>query len=474
MGPVPGLRNLYVAVGFTSGIAASGGAGRAMAEWILEGRPSHDLWPFDLRRFGRHHAGPGYLQAAAIDSYARYYTIAWPGEEPTVARGGRRSPLHARLRAKGAEYGTKFGWERPNFYRRPDTPPIDERSFRRSDRYAASRFEHQAIRTGVAMIDQASCAKFIISGPGAPRALHRRAVGYGDRAPGAAVYTQLCNARGGIEADLTIMRLADDRYYAVTGSAFGVRDGWWITSHLPDDGSVSLADVTSSRAVINLCGPKSREVLARASEADVGDAAFPYMTCREIFIGYAPVLAIRLTYVGELGWELHIPTEYAEHVYERLDEAGCDLGIIDAGYQAIDSLRLEKRYLYWGADINPDTTPIEAGLGFCVSFGKGDFIGRDALCRIKERGPQTRLVCLGLEKPLSVFGAEAILQAGRVVGITTSGNFCHTIGKSLVLGYVPAELAAADDFAVEAFGETSPATRIDGAAYDPRRERILR
>lgn len=474
MGPVPGLRNLYVAVGFTSGIAASGGAGRALAEWILEGRPGHDLWPFDLRRFGRHHAGQEYLRAAAVDSYARYYAIAWPGEEPTVARGARRSPLHARLREKGAAHGTRFGWERPNFYRRPGASPVEERSFRRSERYVASRVEHQAIRSGVAMIDQTSFTKFMVSGRGTAKALQRIAAANLDRTPGSAVYTQLCNERGGIEADLTVMRLDEDRFYIVSGSAFGVRDGWWIASHLPEDGSASLSDVTSCRAVINLCGPKSREVLARVTDADLGNAAFPYMTCREIFIGCAPVLAIRITYVGELGWELHIPTEYAEHVYERLEDTGRDFGITDAGYHAIDSLRLEKRYLYWGADIGPDTTPIEAGLGFCVSFGKGDFIGRDALCRMREAGPRTRLICLALEEPLSVFGGEAILQAGRAVGMTTSGNFGHTLERSLVLGYVPAGLAMADDFAVEAFGKASPATRIEGAPYDPQRKMILR
>ncbi len=474
MGPVPGYDNFYVAAGFTSGIAASGGAGKAMAEWILEGRPQNDLWPFDLRRFGKLHTGPAYLRDVSVDAYSRYYVVAWPNEERKAGRGARRSPFHDKLLAKGAVHGSKFGWERPNWFRRDGIEIVNEKSFDRDDWQAGSRFEHQAIRSGAALIDQSSFSKFLVTGPKAFAGLQRMAAADLDKAPGAAIYTQLLNDHGGIEADLTIMRLAEDQFYVVTGSGFGTRDGGWIRDHLPDDGSATLTDVTSGRAVINLCGPKSRDVLARVTESDLGNAAFPYMTAKEIFIGYAPVLAIRLTYVGELGWELHIPTEYAAYVYENLWEAGADLGLIDAGYHAIDSLRLEKRYLYWGADISPDTTPLEAGLDFAVGWHKSDFIGRDALLRQKETGPQWRLVCLALEQPLSVYGSEAILHDDRVVGITTSGNYAPTIGKSLVLGYVPAELATRDDgFAVESFGTRSPATRIKGCAYDPKRQRIL-
>jgi sarcosine dehydrogenase len=474
MGPVPGLRNFYVAVGFTSGIAASGGAGKAMAEWILDGQPANDLWPFDLRRFGRHHAGADCLAEMAADAYARYYVVAWPAEERKVACGARRSPLYALLRDKGAVYGSKFGWERPNWFQRSGLPPANERSFRREDWQAASRMEHQDIRSRVALIDQSSFSKFLVSGPSALAALQHLAAADLDRPVGAAVYTQLLNPRGGIEADLTIMRLAEDRFYIVTGSGFGVRDGWWIQSHLPEDGRTQITDVTSSRAVINVCGPKSRDLLTRTTRADLSNASFPYMTAREIFIGYAPVLAIRLTYVGELGWELHIPTEYAVYVYKRLTGVGRELGALDAGYHAIDSLRLEKRYLYWGADIGPDTTPIEAGLEFCIAYCKSDFIGRDALLRQKERGPAQKLICLALDRALSVFGGEPIYHRARVVGITTSGNFCPTVGKSLVLGYVPTALAADnEDFSVEASGDISPARAIIGSAYDPGRKQIL-
>jgi 4-methylaminobutanoate oxidase (formaldehyde-forming) len=400
--------------------------------------------------------------------------VAWPNEERVAGLGARRSPLYDKLCAKGAVYGGKFGWERPNWFRRDGVAVVNEKFFSRDDWQAGSRFEHQAIRTVAALIDQSSFAKFLVTGAQAFAGLQHMAAADLDKAPGAAIHTQLLNERGGIEADVTIMRLAEDQFYVVTGSGFGTRDGGWIRDHLPDDGSATLTDVTSGRAVLNLCGPNSRDVLARVTGSDLGNAAFPCMTAQEIFIGYAPVLAIRLTYVGELGWELHIPTEYAAYVYEKLWEAGAECGLIDAGYHAIDSLRLEKRYLYWGADISPDTTPLETGLDFAVGWHKSGFIGRDALLRQKETGATWRLVCLALDRPLSVYGSEAVLQGGKVVGITTSGDYAPTIGKSLVLGYVPADLAIRDDgFAVEAFGERSLASRIKGCAYDPKRQRIL-
>jgi 4-methylaminobutanoate oxidase (formaldehyde-forming) len=329
------------------------------------------------------------------------------------------------------------------------------------------------VRERVAVIDQTSFTKFEISGPGAFAALQRLAANDLAKPPGAVTYTQLCNTRGGIEADLTIVRLAEDRFYVVTGSGFGIRDSHWIALHLPRDGSVVMQDVTSSRAVINLCGPLSRTVLEKASDDDVSNAAFPYLHAREIRIGYAPVLAVRITYVGELGWELHVPMEYAQHVYERLWRIGESFGIANAGYRAIETLRLEKRYLYWGSDISPDYSPYEAGLGFCVALDKGDFLGRDALARIKAEGPRRRLCCFLLAHQAPVYGGEAIRCGGRVLGVTTSGGFGHTVGKSIVFGYVPAEEAAHADYEIESFGKIVPATRAAGAPYDPKRARIL-
>lgn len=474
LGPAPELDNFYVACGFTSGIAAAGGAGRAIAEWIVHGEPELDLWAFDVRRFGHHHMSRRYRNERAVESYWRYYRIHWPVEEMALGRGGRRSPLYPLLAAKRAVFGSRFGWERPNWFASAGMEPRDEPAFEgRPNWFDSVGREHKAIRERVVLIDQSSFSKFEVNGPGAFRALQRIAANDLDKQSGTATYTQLCNARGGIEADLTITRLAEDRFYVVTGSGFGVRDANWIERHLPRDGSVVMRDVTSARAVINLGGPLARKVLEKACDDDVSHAAFPFLAAREIRVGYAPVLAIRITYVGELGWELHVPAEYAAHAYERLWEAGEEFGIIDAGYRAIETCRLEKRYLYWGADITPDYTPYEAGLGFCVALDKGEFIGRDALARAKAEGPRRKLCIFLLDEPAAVYGGEAIMRGGKVLGVTTSGGFGHTVGRSIVYGYIPAEDASHTDYEIEAFCRSVSATRITKPPYDPERKRIL-
>ncbi len=476
MGRAPGLDNFFIACGFTAGIAACGGAGRALAQWIAEGDPGMDLWAFDIRRFGPHHAGTRYLHARAVESYGRYYKIHWPAEEMRSGRGARRSPLYGALKDKGAVFGSKFGWERPNWFAPAGVEPEDRPSFERPNWFEQVGAEHRAVRERVALIDVSSFSKFEISGPGAFRFLQGLAANDLDKPPGAVVYTQLCNERGGIEADLTITRLDQDRFYIVTGSGFGVRDGGWIQSHMPNDGSVAFREVTPANSVINLCGPDSRAVLEKVAEGpggDVSNAAFPFMTAAELRIGYAPVLALQLTYVGELGYELHVPSDYASHLYETLLDAGAEFGIANAGYRAIDTLRMEKRYLYWGADITPDYSPYEAGLGFCVKLGQGAFLGHAALARIKEEGPRRKLCAFTLDSPAPVRGGEAILRGGEVLGVTTSGNYGHTLGKSIVFGYLPIEAAGHDDYEIEAFCERVPARRHDRALYDPERARIL-
>ncbi|MBI1243931.1 MAG: FAD-dependent oxidoreductase [Alphaproteobacteria bacterium] len=475
MGLAPERENFYVACGFTSGIAASGGAGKAMAEWIVGGEPSMDLWAFDVRRFGAHHMSAKYLAERSVDSYWRYYQIHYPIEELESARGGRRSPLYTVLKAKRAVYGSRFGWERPNWFAPDGTEAVDRPSFEsRPNWFSPVAAECRAARERAVLIDQSSFSKFELSGPGTFAALQRIAANDLDKPAGSLVYTQLCNVRGGIEADLTFVRLDENRFYMVTGSAFGVRDMGWIRAHLPVDGSVNVSDVTSARATINLAGPRARDILAAVAEGDVSNAAFPYMTAQEIRIGFAPVLAMRVTYVGELGWELHMPVEYAQHVYELLWEAGKSHGLADAGYRAIDSLRLEKRYLYWGADITPDYTPYEAGLGFAVALGKkGDFIGRAALEKAKAEGPKRKLIVMTVDAPVQLYGGESIVLDGKVVGVTSSAGWGHTVGKAIAFGYVPAAHAAAADFEIEAFTKRWPARRIDGCAVDPKRTKIL-
>ncbi len=475
MGLAPERDNFYVACGFTSGIAASGGAGKAMAEWIVEGEPGLDLWAFDVRRFGSHHMSAKYLAERSVDSYWRYYQIHYPIEELQSARGGRRSPLYPLLQAKNAVFGSRFGWERPNWFAPAGSEPVDRPSFEsRPNWFGPVGQECRAARERAVLIDQSSFSKFEIAGPGAFAALQRLAANDLDRPAGALVYTQLCNERGGIEADLTFARLDENRFYMVTGSAFGVRDMGWIRRHLPADGSVTVQDLTSARATLNLAGPRAREILEKVADGDVSNAGFPYMTARELRIGYAPVLALRVTYLGELGWELHLPSEYAAHVYELLWAAGRELGLADAGYRAIDSLRLEKRYLYWGADITPDYTPYEAGLGFAVALKKkADFIGRAALEKARAAGPRRRLITLLVDAEVQLYGGEAIRRDGKVLGVTSSAGWGHTIGKAIAFGYVPADEAGHADYEVEAFTRRHAARRIDGAAVDPGRTKIL-
>ncbi|MEE8365546.1 MAG: FAD-dependent oxidoreductase [Gammaproteobacteria bacterium] len=483
MGPVPGLSNFFAACAFTSGIAASGGAGKAVANWILEGDPGLDLWPFDIRRFGPLHAGQRFLHDRAVESYSKYYAIHWPGEELESARGVRRSPLYQTLKDQGAVFGSKFGWERANWFAYGDIPQRDVLGFDRPQQDITVGREHLATRESVVLIDMSSFTKFEISGPQACGFLQYLAVANVDKQPGGATYTQLCNHRGGIEADVTIIRRSEDCFWLITGSGLGVRDRHWIDSQLisyldrqgnsSQSNQVAVRDITSAHGVINLAGPLARKVLQKVCDEDLSHDAFPFMATRDIRIGYAPALAYRVTYIGELGWELYIPSEYLQYVYELLQQAGEEFDIINIGYRAIDSLRLEKRYLAWGVDITPDYNPFEAGLQFLIDWDKGDFIGAQALGKIRQDGIQQKLACLILDDPLPVFGGEAIFADGRVVAQTTSGNFGYSIGNSLVLGYLPVELLQSGDFEIEAFGKRSSASVIKGAAYDPERAKIL-
>ncbi len=473
MGKAPELDNLFVATGFLYGIAAGGGAGAIMAEWILEGRPSLDLWPLDIRRFSYHHGTRAFMYPRAVEHYAHHYKMRYPGQESEVARGIRRSPLYEILKARGAVYGSKNGWERPNWFAPKGVGPVDKPGFTGQNWKPYVAEEHRAVREGVALIDQSSFSKLELRGPGALAAMQRLAVSNMDKPLGSVIYTQLCNERGGVEADLTVTRLGEDHFYIVTGSGFGVHDAHWIETHLPKDGSAFLTEVTSGRAVINLCGPKAREVLAQVAEEDVSNEAFPFATARQITIGAAPVLAIRIGYVGELGWELHMPTEYGAHVYETLQAAGAPLGLRDVGYRAIESLRLEKGYVYWSADVTPDYSPYEAGLGFRVHLkSKGDFIGRAALEQQRSEGVARRLCTFTVDEAIPVFGGETILKNGETVGLVSSAGFGTTLGKTVLYGYLPSGLSEEEDFDVEAFGEHYRAQRVAGPLYDPQNDRL--
>jgi sarcosine dehydrogenase len=472
MGKTPELDNFFVASGFLYGIAAGGGAGKMMAEWILDGHPSLDLWPLDVRRFAFHHTTRHFMYPRAVELYGHHYKLSAPGTEHESSRGIRRSPLHDTLRDHRAVFGSRGGWERPNWFAPDGVEAIDKPSFAEPNWFRHVGNEHAAVREGVALVDQTSFAKFEITGPGALAAVQWLSVADMDKSIGTVTYTQLCNERGGIECDLTMARTAPDSWYVVTGAAFGAHDMGWIRANSPTDGSVIIRDLTSARAVINLCGPLSREVLQSVCENDVSNAAFRYGRARDITIGSAPVWAMRIGYTGELGWELHIPTEYAAHVYEILRAAGGPFGITDVGYRAIDRLRMEKGYVYWSTDVTPDTTPWEAGLDWRVDLGKGDFCGRDALVAQRERGIERRLCTFTLESPAFVVSGEAIIADGEVVGFTTSANFGHSVGKPVAYGYLPIALAERTDFVIEVYGEAIPATRHSGALYDPTNARL--
>ncbi|NKB28716.1 MAG: FAD-dependent oxidoreductase [Rhodobacteraceae bacterium] len=471
MGWAPGFDNLMLATGFLYGIAAGGGAGEMIAEWITQGRPSLDLWPLDVRRFGPHHGTRAFMYPRAVEHYAHHYKMRYPGAEADTARNLRLSPLHDRLIDQRAVWGSKNGWERPLWFAPEGEEAVDQLDFLNPGWHDFVADEHRAVRTAVALIDQSSFSKFELIGTGALNALQRLAACDVDRPIGAVIYAQLCNESGGIECDLTITRLGKAHFYIVTGAGFGTHDADWIRRHLPDD--AHLVEVTSARAVINICGPKARDVLAAVAEEDTSNASFPFATAQDITLGAAPVRAVRIGFVGELGWELHIPTEFARHVYDLLKVAGTSHGIRDVGYRAIDTLRLEKGYLYWSADISPDYSPIEAGLGFRVHLKRGgDFIGRDVLAAQKAGGAARRLCTFICDEKLAMFGGEAILADGTLASLATSAGYGHSVGKMIIFGYLDATMAERVDFEVEVFGDRHAITRVDGALYDPTNERL--
>ncbi|MDZ7840735.1 MAG: FAD-dependent oxidoreductase [Gammaproteobacteria bacterium] len=473
MGRAPGMSNLFVSTGFLYGIAAGGGAGKMMAEWIIDGRPSLDLWPLDIRRFSFLHGTRAFMYPRAVEHYGHHYKMRYPGQESEAARGLRRSPVYGLLKRQGAVYGSKNGWERPNWFAPEGVEAIDRHGFDAANWTPYVETEHHAVRNRVALIDQTSFSKLELRGPGALDAIQTLTVSNMDKPVGSAIYTQLCNEHGGVEADVTVTRTATDCFYIVTGSAFGVHDSDWIESHLPRDGSAYLIDVTSGRAVLNLCGPRARDVLSAVVEEDVSGAVFPFAAAHPLTLGAAPVLAVRIGFVGELGWELHVPTEFAAYAWERLWEAGLAHDIANAGYRAIESLRLEKGYLYWSADITPDYTPVEAGLSGRVHLkAKGDFIGRAVLERQKREGPPRRLGRLVSDRRLPVSGGETLLSNGEVVGLVTSAGYGPTIERSVLYGYLPASLDTIEDFEIEAFGERHPVRRGTATIYDPQNQRL--
>jgi 4-methylaminobutanoate oxidase (formaldehyde-forming) len=483
LGEAPEQRNLFIGAGFNAfGIASGGGAGMALAEWVAKGAAPFDLWPVDIRRFGKVHQSTDWVRERTLEAYGKHYTIAWPSEEHRSARPTRRSPLYAHLKAAGACFGEKLGWERPNWFADLAAGEVaqDRYSYQRPGWWDAVRREHQAARKAAVLIDQTSFAKFTLKGPDAASALNWIAAGNVDRAVGSLTYTQMLNDKGGIEADVTVARVARDEFYIVTGTGFATHDFDWISRNIPAGARAELVDVTSGSAVLSLMGPEARDILARVCPDDLTNAGFPFGTARRISVASCPVLALRVTYVGELGWELHMPTDVAVTVYEALMAAGAGLGLVNAGYRAIETLRLEKGYRAWGSDIGPDHTPVEAGLAWACKMKSGvPFLGRDAVAAQLEGGVKKRLAGFTVDSPdVILLGRETIYRDGVRVGWLSSGGFGHTLGKPIGYGYVREAGGVAEDwmqtgrYELEVASDRVPCKIHVTALYDPLNARI--
>ena len=478
LGESPELKNCFVAAGMNSiGLQSAGGVGKVMADWIHDGHPPADLWEVDVRRNMPFQGNRKYLRERVSETLGLLYATHWPFRQYESARGARQSALHDRLVARGACHGEAFGWERPNWYAPKGIAPRYEYSYGRQNWFEHSAAEHRAVRETVGLFDQSSFAKFRLEGPDACRALNRVCANDIDVATGRIVYTQWLNERGGIEADVTVTRLAGDCFLIVGGAETEVRDFSWLKRQIPVTERCVLTNVSSAMGVISLMGPGSRELLQSLTPADMSTPAFPFASSREIELGYALVRASRITYVGELGWELYVPTEFMLGVYDEIVAAGDRCGLVHAGYHALNSLRMEKAYRHWGHDITDEDTPLEAGLGFAVRFDKkGGFIGRDALLRQQEQGLGKRLVQFKLHSPQPLlYRNEPIWRGDTIVGSIRSGMYGHTLGAAIGLGYVdvPGEIGA-DEFEIEIAGTRHAATASLRPMFDPTNSRIKR
>ncbi|HWC02019.1 MAG TPA: FAD-dependent oxidoreductase [Methylomirabilota bacterium] len=468
LGPAFGLPGFWLACGFSFGITQAGGAGRYLAEWIVDRQPSIDLWELDPRRYGPY-ASERYAVARCIDIYEDEYAIVYPQDDRRPGRPVRTSPLYDRFRDAGAVFGVRNGWERPYWFAPAGTEPRDRPSFRRTNWFDAVGKEARAVRERAGVLELSSFSKYEVHGPGAEAFLDRLCANRLPR-PGRIVLSQLLTARGTIECDVTVTRLAPERFLVLSAAAAELHDLDWLRRHASADGSVTIENVTARWGVLILAGPRARDVLSRVTDADLSNAAFPWFSVREIRAGAAPVRALRINFVGELGWELHHPVEYQVGLYEALREAGRDVGLVDFGLRAMDSLRLEKGYRAWGSDLNTEVTPLEAGLERFVAFDKGDFVGRDALLQQRRTGVRKRLATLDVDAlDADCWGNEAVWAGDRIAGITTSGGYAHWLGRSLAVAYVDAELATpGTPLAVEVLGDRRRAVVLAEPPFDPR------
>ncbi|MCA2012162.1 FAD-dependent oxidoreductase [Cereibacter sphaeroides] len=483
LGEAPELKNFFVGAGFNAyGIAAGGGAGMALAEWVAKGEPPFDLWPVDIRRFGRPHFDTDWVRTRTMEAYGKHYTMAWPSEEHSSGRPCRKSPLYDTLLASGACFGEKLGWERPNWFAdlaKGETPK-DVYTFGTPNWFDAVGREHKAAREAAVLFDQTSFAKFILKGPDAEEALSWIAANDVAKPVGSLIYTQMLNDRGGIECDVTCVRTKQDEYYIVTGTGYATHDFDWIAKNIPAGLNAQLVDVTSAYSVLSLMGPRARDILEKVTRDDVSNDGFKFGTAKTIGIAGCPVNALRVTYVGELGWELHLPVEYATTVYAALKAAGASEGLIDAGYRAIESLRLEKGYRAWSGEITPDYTPLEAGLGWACKLRKDiPFKGRAAIMSQKTSGVKKLLATFTTDDPATVICSRStIFRNGKRVGYLASAGFGYTLNQWIGYGYVrsdeviDADYVLSGDYELEIATERVPCKVHLQPLFDPKMERV--
>ncbi len=481
MGEAPEVKDFFVGAGFNAfGIAAGGGAGWTLAQWVMTGEQPMDLWSVDIRRFSTLHHDSAWVRERTLEAYGKHYTIVFPHEEYESGRPRIVSPLYDRVKAKNACFGSKLGWERPNWFAPAGSQPRDDYAMGRQNWFEQVGEEHRVTRQQVALFDQSSFAKFELRGRDAEETLSWIAANDVTAPPGKLIYTQMLNSRGGIECDLTAARLANDLYYIVTGTGFRTHDGAWIRQHIPQGLDAELVDVTEDYGTLSLFGPDARKVLETVTDDAVGHDDFAFGTVKEITVAGHKVRAFRITYVGELGWELHMPIAATGDAFDALFAAGEQYGICPAGYRAIESLRLEKGYRAWGADITPNDNPFEAGLGWAVKLKTNQpFIGRDAMERAKAEPLKKRLVCFTLDDPeIVLVGRETIYRNGVAVGYLSSGGFGYTVNQPVGYGYikhsdgVSKEFIEAGDYELEVATVRYPAKIHLKPLYDPQMQRI--
>ena len=485
LGEAPEVKGVFVATGFNStGIQSSGGAGKMLAEWIRDGHPPADLWDVDSRRILGFQSNMKYLHDRTTESLGLLYAMHWPFLQPETARGIRRTPLYNELKAANACFGEAGGWERPNWFAPEGVEPKYEYSYGKQNWHEYSGNEHRAIRENVGILDISTFSKFMLQGRDAEKIINQVSANDMSVDPGNMVYTQWLNQQGGISADLTVTRTAEDAYMVMTAFSSHTRDFHWLKDNIGDTDHAVLTDVTAAYAGINVQGPNSRALLSKVTPEDLSNEAFPFGSSRMIEVGYATVRASRISYVGELGWELWVPSEMALHVYEVLMEAGEEFDVANVGMHAMNSLRLEKGYRHWGHDIADEDTPIEAGLGFAVKYDKpGGFIGRDALLKQKENGVVSkRLVQFLMKDPeVMIYHNEPIVRDGEICGYITGGMYGHTLGGSVGLGYVNnpiesggvnADYVNSGTYEIEVACERFSADASLRPMYDPKNERI--